>query len=325
MSTELRLALKSLQGFDALGDAVLDQLTPFASLRTTRTGETIFCQGEPSPYCFGILNGEITIQHVSKNRHFPPKVLGVLGRGNLFGESAIFEDSARAAMASATQDGKLVAIRGSQLREWIRQNPATGQPLLLALLQSSLGRLHSTSHELAVIYGMGRLLGSDKPFDEQLSTAMEFLRSSLQGLDDIVVYQRNAYWEEYNAFMSWPTLQDLPGIALQDGLLKKVQEAEALQIFDPKAIPAQLAAFKLPWHDRGAMAIIPLFDRDKAEPLQGFLCLASRNHPELFSPEKRLLLTSVSYPLSEALARQGRQADSLAQARLRKSKTSFNP
>src|ERR1700747_2379582 len=106
MSTEVLKALKSLQGFSALEEALLEQIGRFAALRAVRAGETIFCQGEPSPYCFGVLSGEVVIQHVSKDGRFPPKVLGVVGSGGLFGESAIFEDSPRAAMASASKDGR---------------------------------------------------------------------------------------------------------------------------------------------------------------------------------------------------------------------------
>jgi hypothetical protein len=153
---------------------------------------------------------------------------------------------------------------------------------------------------------------------------MEFLKSSLHGLDDIVLYERSNYWEEFNAIMSFPTLHDLPGIPLQDDLIQKMHRTGALHILDPKSSTAPLDTFKLPWHDCKAVAIIPLFDRDKSDPLQGFLCLASRKDAALFSAEMRLLLTSVAFPLSEALSRRGRQTDHLAQARLQKSKSSFN-
>src|SRR5947199_9085478 len=115
MPSELSQALKTLQGFSALSGPVLDQFASFVSMRPVRAGETIFCQGEPSPYCFGVVSGEVVIQHMSKDARFTPKVLGVVGPGGLFGESSIFEDSPRVAMASASLDGKLIAIRGSRL------------------------------------------------------------------------------------------------------------------------------------------------------------------------------------------------------------------
>ena len=150
MANEMTQALKSLQGFNALTEAALDQITPHASVRAVRAGETIFCQGEPSPYCFGVLAGEVIIQHVSTDSRFPPKVLGMVGPGELFGESALFENCSRSAMATASKDGKLAIIQGEGLRAWLCKNPEEASPLLLALLKASLERLHQTSHDLAV-------------------------------------------------------------------------------------------------------------------------------------------------------------------------------
>lgn len=324
MSSELGRALKTLQGFSALSESALELLATFASLRTIRTGETIFCQGEPSPYCFGILSGEVMIQRVSKDRRFPPKVLGVVGPHGLFGESSIFEDSPRAAMASASQDGQLVAIRGTELREWIRRNPEAAQPLLLALLQASQGRLHRTSHELAVIHGVGRLLGSEKPFPEQLGATLDFLKGSLDGLDDLIFYQRNAYWDEFSPVFSSPALTDLPVIPLRNEIAQKVNDAAGVQSFDPKTLRNEFATLKLPWETRVAMAVVPLFDRDKAQDsLEGLLFLASGRQAQAFSTDKQLLLTSVAQPLAEALTRRGRHEDSMAKERLQQSKQSF--
>src|SRR5262245_19183091 len=105
MALSLREALKKIEGFSQLPDSILQELEAFASFRPVRAGETIFCQGEPSPYCFGVVEGEVTIQHVSTDRRFPPKILGIVKSGGLFGESAMFEDSARRALASASRDG----------------------------------------------------------------------------------------------------------------------------------------------------------------------------------------------------------------------------
>jgi CRP-like cAMP-binding protein len=324
MASDVLQALKSLQGFSALGEALLERLVPIASLRAVRTGETVFCQGEPSPFCFGVLSGEVVIQHVSRNNHFPTKVLGVVGPGGLFGESSIFEDSPRVAMASVGKDGKLVVVRGPQLRAWIQKNPDQAQPLLLALLKTSLQRLHRTSHELAVVYGVARILGSSKPFADQLNGVLEFLKSSLEGLDDLVFYQRSAYWEEFAPVISLPALKDLPAIPAQSEFVQKVNMAGSTQALDPQAFRETLPEYKLPWENRLAIAVIPLFDWDKASnPLQGLLMLASARTAQAFCTEKQLLFTSISHPLAEALSRQARQEDASAQSRLEQSKKSF--
>ncbi len=326
MSSELIQALKSLHGFNALEEGVLDQLLPFVSMRGVRVGETVFCQGEPSPYCFGVLSGEVVIQHVSKDSRFPPKVLAVVGPGGLFGESSIFEETLRVAMATANKNGKLLAIRGSEFRKWMQMHPETAQPLLLALLKTSLRRLTHTSHELSVVYGIERILGSGRPFLDQLGAAFDFLKGSLEGIDDLVFYQRSAYWEEFVPLMSVPALTDLPALPPENELVQKAQDAGVTQSFDPQTIRSPLGTLKLPWESRLAVAVIPLFDRDKiSDSLQGLLLLASARDAETFSTGEKLLLTSIAHPLAEALSRQSRREDTLAQSRLQQSKKSITP
>lgn len=319
MTLPIREALKSIELFASLPESVLDQILPFATVRPARAGETIFCQGEPSPYCFGVLSGEVVIQRVSKNRRYPPKVLSVMRPGHLFGESCFFEESPRAAMASATQDGNLVAIRGDQLREWIRREPFAGNALLVGMLNTSFARLRQTSQELSVIHGIGRLLGSGKPFAEQLASALDFLQGSLEGVDDLVFYQRSAYWEEFERVGEGPPLP------LSNLLIQQANSAGSALSLDPASVRPALAEAALRWENHAAVSVVPLFDRDEApHPLQGLLCLASRRSPRAFSPEKLLLLTSVASPLAESLSRHRRHQDALAQDRLRQSKKSFN-
>lgn len=71
-------------------------------------------------------------------------------------------------MASAYKDGELLLIRGAEFRKWLAKSPETSQVLLLSLLKTATQRLYRTSHELTVIYGVGRLFGSAKPFEAQL-------------------------------------------------------------------------------------------------------------------------------------------------------------
>jgi CRP-like cAMP-binding protein len=324
MAEEILQALKSIQGFSALDEATLNQVVPFASIRLLHAGETVFCQGEPSPYCFGILSGEIIIQHVAMDRRFPPKVLGILGERHLFGESSIFEDSPRAAMASAHTDGKLVSIRGAQLREWIQKNPAASQPLLIALLESSVRRMQKTNLELAVIYGAGRLLGTQKPFMDQVPAALEFLRGSIEGVTDIILYQRSAYWEEFTPLASFPGLSDLPAIPAYHDLIEMVRQSAQPQVYDPADTLDALELFKLPWKTYATMAIVPLLDWEKPQDaLQGLLILGGQKNKKTFSSEKHILLSSVALPFSESLSRYDRLQETQAQDRLQNSKKSF--
>src|SRR5258708_14660983 len=82
--------------------------------------------------------------------------------------------------------------------------PAGGTALVMGVLQSTMSRLRQTSHELSLVYGAGRLLAQDKPIAERVRETTEFLRTSLEDVDEITVYQRNPYWDEYEPFLTVP-------------------------------------------------------------------------------------------------------------------------
>jgi CRP/FNR family cyclic AMP-dependent transcriptional regulator len=140
MSEKIRKALKSIELFREMPDPVIARLAEFSQMRIIHTGETLFCQGEPSPYCFGVVLGEVTLQQVSPEVGISPKILAVVKPGSLFGEAALFDASHRAAMATASQDGEVVAISGTKLRDWIQTNASPDRDLLVDLLKNALSR-----------------------------------------------------------------------------------------------------------------------------------------------------------------------------------------
>src|SRR3954470_22516220 len=123
MTEKILRSLKLIDLLADLPDPFLQTLARFSMIRQVRAGETIFCQGEPSPYCFGILSGQVTIQRVPKDPTFAPKILSILGPGCMFGERSLFKDAPRTAMAIASLNGELIALQGKQFRDWIEKEP----------------------------------------------------------------------------------------------------------------------------------------------------------------------------------------------------------
>jgi CRP-like cAMP-binding protein len=313
MTERIAKALRSIDLFAGLPDPLLNELVAFSLLRQIRAGETIFCQGEPSPYCFGVVTGQISIQRVPREKNFPSKTLGVLGPGALFGEQALFKDNPRTAMAVASQNGELVAIQGKKFRQWLDQNEGVGLKLLMGMLESSLVRLRRTSHELSLVYGVGRALAGDRPFLDRLRETAQFLRASLEDIDDIQVYQRSPYWDEFEP--------------VSGGAMDPPGEPAAFPIKHPyiETLTLTAAPIVIPREGKtGVIALIPLMDSaDSHQTIQGFLWVASRN-PDVFTANLFLLLTTVAVQFSEALTRQARQDDAEAHSRLDQKKQFFN-
>jgi CRP-like cAMP-binding protein len=315
MAINILQALRSIELLAELPQRDIDQLTRFSLLRQVRAGETIFCQGEPSPYCFGIVSGEVTIQKENREkREIAPKVLSVLGPGVLFGEQALFTEKPRTATALAKRDGVLVAIQGKQFREWIAQDKDNGTPLLMGMFQSSLTRLRQTSDELSAVYGIGRLLAANKPIGERIREAVEFLKTYLQSVDEIIVYQRSPYWDEYQPVVDAPPSPDRPALPVNSALLGQITSALGPTVIKTAEERA----------DNASLALVPLLNReDEEHPLWGFLWLASKNNSDAFTSNLLLLLSAVSVQFTEALLQQRRQEDQQAQSRLQQSRNSY--
>jgi len=71
--------------------------------RTYAPGETIFAEGEPGDFMYVVLDGEVEIRSDGD-------VLTTLGRGDIFGEMALVDDSPRSAGAKARTSCTLAPV-----------------------------------------------------------------------------------------------------------------------------------------------------------------------------------------------------------------------
>lgn len=107
-----------------------------------RAGEVLFRQGDAATTAFLIESGEIEISTGSDGGH---KVLGVLGHGDLLGEMAVIDDSARTATAIALTDVVLTPIDRAQFAERLD----SADPVVRALMLSQLARYRSVIAQIA--------------------------------------------------------------------------------------------------------------------------------------------------------------------------------
>jgi len=85
-------------------------------LRTFRSGEAIFREGDPGDYLFAIVEGEVDIQ-------VRGAVVDHLAAGSVFGEMALIDRLPRSATALAATDCKLAAISEKRFLRLIEQTP----------------------------------------------------------------------------------------------------------------------------------------------------------------------------------------------------------
>ncbi len=93
-------------------------------------GEIIFHEGDPSDYAYIIVSGSIEILEKTPDGQ---KVLGVLGRNEIFGEIGLIDGLPRSATARVKQDSLIYILTPEIFASLAQENPETLLPILRIL------------------------------------------------------------------------------------------------------------------------------------------------------------------------------------------------
>jgi CRP-like cAMP-binding protein len=139
-ATEL---LHGLLLFESLDEGDLAQLAGVSLPRSFCSGEVVFREGDDSDTCYVVRNGIVraTREH-SDGRTL---TLATFGRGELFGEMAVFDQRPRSATIEAVTDTDIVAILGADMRRLLRDHGEITFKLAEALVE----RMRTTDDRLA--------------------------------------------------------------------------------------------------------------------------------------------------------------------------------
>jgi CRP/FNR family transcriptional regulator len=142
-SEETIALLGTVAMFSALAEDDLAQVADVAVPRQFGGGEVVFREGDPSHACYVVRTGRAR----AVREHTDGRIitLASFGRGDIFGELAMFEDERRSATVEALEDTEAVAILGADMRRLLRVHPEIAIKLLSALGR----RLRETNERLA--------------------------------------------------------------------------------------------------------------------------------------------------------------------------------
>lgn len=85
-------------------------------VRTYQDGETIFAEGDRGDFLYYIVEGEVEIGRKGKS-------LNMLGKGEIFGEMALLDESPRSATATAKGEVKAAAINQKRFLQMVAGTP----------------------------------------------------------------------------------------------------------------------------------------------------------------------------------------------------------
>jgi CRP/FNR family cyclic AMP-dependent transcriptional regulator len=94
--------------------------------QTFKAGQTIFSEGGPGDFMYGVIEGEVDIRKGGK-------VVDTVGAGGIFGEMALIDHAVRSASAVAKTDCKAAQISEKRFYFLVQQTPNFALHLLRIL------------------------------------------------------------------------------------------------------------------------------------------------------------------------------------------------
>jgi CRP/FNR family transcriptional regulator, cyclic AMP receptor protein len=120
------------------GDLNMEWLKPYMARRSVKQGEFLFHKGDPSTAMFYTISGRYRLPEIGKE----------IGPGQIIGEiGLIAPDNRRTLTIEAMEDGEMLTISYSQVRQLYYQNPQFG----LYLLRLIGGRLLEDIDRVAMV------------------------------------------------------------------------------------------------------------------------------------------------------------------------------
>lgn len=136
-----------------LNEEELNALLPLIEEVTCKAEEEIFKQGEEAKYFYMVVEGEVTI-------HFNPKgeaalIISNLGKGDMFGWSSVLGSHTYTSGAMCAKDGKLLRIKGNDLKKLCQERPQTGILIIERIASLIARRLTNTQEQVVGLLNNG--------------------------------------------------------------------------------------------------------------------------------------------------------------------------
>ena len=145
--------LRELPPFAGLSDPQLEAVTGLARVRSIASGQQLFRQGEPACDLGVVLHGRFSLcVELGSDREL---CLLTLTRGEVIGWSAVLDQAAWLACATAVKPSSVLAFHGSALRDLCASDHELGYHVMRNLFAAVAARLHDTRLQLLDMYGHG--------------------------------------------------------------------------------------------------------------------------------------------------------------------------
>mgnify|MGYP006206434129 FL=1 len=140
-----------------LGDAL--KVVGYMRPKLIKAGTIIIQEGEvrQNDYMLLVLEGDIAVENELPGAT-DSMVVSIIGPGSLLGEMGVIDGSPRSATCTANTDITVGILTRTALMRLLRDEPAVGARLLLAITKRMADRLRETTRKLRTFAQMNRVL-----------------------------------------------------------------------------------------------------------------------------------------------------------------------
>ena len=145
--------------FETLGEDQVELLEPLFEEFSCQPGEVIFQQGERADFFYLVIDGNVDMSF--KPYDGIPITISHVGKGGLFGWSAVVGNEKYTSTALAVEAVEALRVRGSELRKFCREHPEAGKDILERLADEVAFRWRDAHDQVKsiLVQGLSQKLG----------------------------------------------------------------------------------------------------------------------------------------------------------------------
>lgn len=139
-------SLRRVKALAAMTDQQLARFARMMEVQSAQPFEVVVRQGDPGDAVFLILEGEVRVRLLVKDRE---SQLATLVAGDFFGETCLFERSVRSADVVANQASLFLKISMDRFQKLVAEKPEVATPFLMAMGRTLTARIRADNRRFS--------------------------------------------------------------------------------------------------------------------------------------------------------------------------------
>ena len=308
--------MQNIPIFRQLTPEELEKVKKIIKTHEYRKDELIFSEDSPGNVLFIIIEGSVEITKLINAEKGTEKLLGVIRKGDFFGEMVFFDEGPRSATARAVENSKFFTLTKADFEELTKSDAPLANKLLLAILNITSPRLRHTDMELIFLYETGKIIGKFSDLKEMLGEMLNIFVQLLRGKNCLIlIYSDISKDFELKRALNLPQSMEQVRIKKGEGLVGLVNAEKMPIIINNLASDERLRNLSKLGFESERMLLVPLILQERAI---GIIVLGRDLSQEKFNLDDQGLLVAVASQIANAVENARLHEEAKSQEKLKR-------